>query len=66
MQIPAFLEVEPDAFKATRDCAYAEILAARNREGDFQRRAMLDKLIRACRPRWSVEPTQRVRDILGP
>lgn len=63
MQLPKFIEVEEMQFKDIDKCTYADVLAARNREADFRRRAMLNKLIRLCRPTWSLNPSLAFMDI---
>jgi hypothetical protein len=61
--IPAFLEVEPDAFKSSLECNYADVIKARAREKDTKRRRSLTALLRLNGKAWLEFPRMTIGDM---
>ena len=63
LSMPAYLEVEPDCFKALAECDYSDIVVARKRETDPERRAQINEFLRFNRTVWLEFPSMTVGDI---
>lgn len=64
IELPAFLEVQPDEFKAVRECSYAEVLLARKHEKDARRQGQIDRLLKINGAAWIAFPLMTVEDML--
>ena len=63
INFPAFLEVKPDMFRPIQDCAYAEVIAARERETDRERHGQLTRLLLINGNTWKQFPLMTVQDM---
>ena len=63
LSMPAYLEVERDLFKALEKCDYSDVVVARKRETDPERRAQINELLRFNRKVWLEFPNMTVGDI---
>ena len=64
-KLPAFLEIQPDSFKALSGCNRADVIAARQRESDRDRQREIDKLLTLKGEVWKSFPEMTVGDMTG-